>query len=335
MEYNEEGVNELDSPPIDGVEEDSPTSMDDDVEYESDSSTDEEEIDPISELKEQLGMEEDEESSDDEEWDEEAEEEDPSSEDPYKMPEGLGEKAQKRFQDLANRSRDLEAHLTEIHGQNQAIKEIVQGTGIDQNEFAETMEVVRALKLGGAEDKHAVLNYLQGLTANLSRELGVPVAGVDMLEGFDDLRQSVMNGEITNEFATELAQNRRAAQVQEAQMQQQMMQERQQTEMESAQEQALNQISQMMDYYRENDIDYAAKENMLRGSLAQFVDHHPSLWPQLFQSQYEILGQAGAANRPKINTPAPLRTTGATGGKINAKNPIDYMKQGLAEHWGG
>jgi hypothetical protein len=333
MEYNEEGVNELDSPPIDGVEEDSPTSRDDDVEYESDSSADE--TDPISGLKEELGIEDDSEEDSNEESEEEAQDVDPSSRDPYQMPEGLGEKAQKRFQDLANRSRDLETQMTEIHEQNKAIKEIVQETGIDQNEFAQTMEVVRALKMGGAEDKQTILNYLQGLTANLSRELGVPVAGVDMLEGFDDLRQSVMNGEITNEFATELAQNRRAAQTQQAELQNQMMQEKQQAEMESVQEQALNQITSMMDYYRENDIDYAAKESMLRGSLAQFVDHHPSLWPQLFQSQYEIIGQAGSANKPTINTPAPLRTTGATGGKVNAKNPIDYMKQGLADHWGG
>jgi hypothetical protein len=124
-------------------------------------------------------------------------------------PEGMTERASQRWAQLTERAKlvpELERKATEVTGQLQAVRELVNGSGLNAAEFADFMETARMFKQGDAK----ALATLDQLRADLAGRLGVEVPGVDPLAAHADLKADVESMTLTKERALEIARGRDA-----------------------------------------------------------------------------------------------------------------------------
>jgi len=241
-------------------------------------------------------------------------------EDPTKMPEGLGPKAQERFQALANGIKERDAKLAEYEPAVNAIREVWQENQVQPEQFEQAMSIIGMMNRG---DFAGALQALQPQLQMLSAHAGQSVS-VDPLANFPDLQAQVQQLMMTPEAAAEVARARAGQSLnqQHAQRQQQVAQQRQQQEQQAQQaEQLVKQATGDIDAFcrqmQTTDIDYAAIEAQLLPGIKDLVqDVPPARWAALVKQQYTLIKNAvGAARRTApAPTSQPLRPTGQTSG---------------------
>ena len=215
----------------------------------------------------------------------------------------------------------------EIH----SFREMVKSTGMNAQEFAQTLEFGRLVSSGDEKNLRVALEMVEGQRAMLYQKLGVEAPGVDLLTGHDDLKKAVDNMEITRERAVELAKYRK---------QQQEFQQRQQVEQQSVQQQQefqqqVQQATQSMDAYlqtRANEVDHPARIKLITEhfknpeNLQKFVStYQPHQWADTVRLMYDgihIPRQASAQQQPIRARPATLGNPAP-----NAASPIDRVAQ--------
>lgn len=244
----------------------------------------------------------------------------PVAEDPTKMPEGLGPKAQERFQTLANGIKERDAKIAEYEPAINAIREVWQENQVQPEQFEQAMSIIGMMNRG---DFAGALQALQPQLQMLSAHAGQSVS-VDPLANFPDLQAQVQQLMMTPEAAAEVARARagQALTTQHAQRQQQAAQQRQQQEQQAqAEQQAVQGATKDIDAFCKQmataDIDYPAIEAQLLPVIKDLVqDVPPSRWASLVKQQYQLIkGAVGAARRtPAPPASQPLRPTGQTSG---------------------
>jgi hypothetical protein len=127
----------------------------------------------------------------------------------YTPPEGSTPRAKERWFQLAGRAKqvpELERKFTETSTQLEAVRGLVNDSGLSAQEFADFMETARLFKQG---DEKA-LQTLDNLRAELATRLGKEVPGVDLLAAHADLKADVESMTLTKERALEIARGRDA-----------------------------------------------------------------------------------------------------------------------------
>lgn len=240
-----------------------------------------------------------------------AEPEDPA--DITKMPDGLGQKAQQRFQALANGLKETRAQLEAASQQVTYVQQQFQNHGVTQPQFEQAMAVVGMLNKG---DYRSALRALDEQRRQIALALGEPLPGVDVLSDFQDLRQRVDGLQMTEADAMEVARLRR----QQAQYQQQQESQAQAMQAQQAQQREFQAGQAAVDQWARataaTDPDFAAIEKLLMPKLAQIVEGvPPARWAGLLKAQYELIKEGAAFRRPATAaaTPDPLRPTGGGG----------------------
>lgn len=248
-------------------------------------------------------------------------------------PEGLSPKADGRFQALANEVRTqvtraetaetkAKEHETTING----FRDILRDTQTTSEDLSQMLEYNRMVKSGNLE---GALQILDGQRAALARALGRPIEGVDVLEGFNDLKQDVQDGKITLERAAEIARGRHVdtslrAQNDRTRQQQQGQQERQQQV-----DGALSEITKFSKDMAASDVDYPAKEKILLAAIEEISkEFPPALWAKQVKMMYRTITVAPAAAAP-VTTHQPLRPNSGGGGKPKPKSMFDAVSAGL------
>jgi hypothetical protein len=235
------------------------------------------------------------------------------------MPEGLTEKAQQRFQALANTNKELTARVTEwepIVQSAVSLQQTFHENGIKREQFDQAMQVVGLMNRG---DLRGALKALDEQRALISLHLGEPVPGADALASHQDLRQAVDNLQITEQHALEIARARRIQQDQQRADQQQQQARQQQEREQQTQQQAehtrtegLKAVDELCKGLQQTDIDFARIEPMLlkeiQDGLLQGV--HPSRWSALVQKTYSLIKQTAAQTRAAAPTAGVLRPSG-------------------------
>lgn len=232
------------------------------------------------------------------------------------MPEGLGAKAQERFQKLANGIKERDAQIQELTGAVGYVQQTFQQHGVQQEQFEQAVGVIGMLNRG---DYRGALQVLDDQRRQIALAIGEPLPGVDALAGHADLRQAVDGLQITEAHAIEIA---RARGQQQAQQQaQQTAQQAQQRQQESAQtiQRAQADVDAWWKQQAATDLDAPAIEAFLLpklGDLLQGVP--PTQWASLVKAQYNLIKESVGAFRrqaptPAAPSPAPLRATGQAG----------------------
>lgn len=236
-----------------------------------------------------------------------------AEEDPTAMPEGLGQKAQERFQKLAGTVKEVTAERDMLTQQVSYVRDTFQQHGIKQEQFEQAAGIIGAMNRG---DYATVQRMLTQQLQQVSLLSGQPVGGIDALEGFPDLRQAVDSLQISESAAMELARHRKAQEHiqghQQRQQQEQQTSQARQQEFQSAQ----NGVDHWVKTIAKTDIDWPVIEEQLLpdiGNLLKGVP--PQAWLGVLQAQYNTLKRAAGAFRrtasPGAAEPTPLRPMGA------------------------
>ncbi len=237
------------------------------------------------------------------------------------------ERGKDRIRQVFAEKKQLEQDMTEF-------KQLVQGTGMTPQDFAQTLEFGRLVNSGDEKDVRVALEMLESQRAMLYQRLGVEAPGVDLLKDHDDLKQAVDNMEITRERAVELAKFRKseaakAQQQQEVQATTQRQQEFQQTVQSAA---------GAMEAYpktRASEVDHPARMKVITAhfqnpaNLQAFIQtYQPNQWAATIKMMYDgiVVPQAPAGHQPQPmrSRPTQLGTPAAQGA-----TPIDRLAQRL------
>jgi hypothetical protein len=233
------------------------------------------------------------------------------------MPEGLGAKAQERFQKLANGIKERDDQLQQAQQQLSYVRETFQNNGITQEQFEQAASVVGAINRG---DFKAAQQILTEQLRQLSLMTGETLPGVDALAEFPDLRQKVDSLLIDEATALETARYRK----QQSALQQRQQAQQQSQQAEQAHGQAVQSAQIEVDRFCKRmaatDLDYSAIEKLLLPRIPKLLQGvPPSQWPALVQTQYELIKESGLAFRQPAAAAAPaaapLRPMGAGSGQ--------------------
>ena len=252
-------------------------------------------------------------------------------EDLTKMPEGLGEKAQVRFQKLAEgvKERDgkieqLTAQVTEIQEAHNWLRENVLTDEQAASDLVVFADYRKALVSG---DFGSAMQILQEQANQLALASGQQVQ-VDPLNSFPDLRQRVNELQLDMPTALEIARSRQQQHIGMQQRQQEQERTAQHEQFQQAANDTITKIDQMAMQWSKTDPDYAAKEAIILRQIPQLMQTMPvHLVPNQVRILYESLSSVQAP-QPRSNV-APLRPTGAAGGSAKPQSAQEAIDQAL------
>ena len=246
-------------------------------------------------------------------------------EDPLKMPEGLSEKGQQRFQTLANTNRELTGKVehfeTKVLPAFEAMHQVWTENQIKPEQFEQATALIGMLNKGDLEGAERVLmEQLQIISLMRGQSAGV----VDPLASYPDLRERVDMLGITEADAIELARARmtstardnRDRQQQHIQQTQQAAQNEQRQQAQAV-ETATHAVNDFCMQMKASDLDYGAIESQLLPRIAELVqDVPPSRWAAVVKANYELIKGASSAARRAPSSPngQPMRPVGAAAG---------------------
>ena len=226
--------------------------------------------------------------------------------DPYETPKGLSEKAQERFQSLANENKELKAQAEEVLSMRQGIEQIQQAA---QESFGDETYLQAAFDYGRSKRSGDVETWGRLLEKELrDYEAYTGKMFKPLSSNYDDLNQRVENFELSAEDAQELARNRWQQEQQQAALQQQQqaaMHEQQQQQLviqqqqqlEQAQAHATQQIGALAAEWQRTDLNWAANQKALQEYAQGMGNAHPDQWVNLVQTYYQGL-KAQTASKP-------------------------------------
>lgn len=236
-----------------------------------------------------------------------------AEEDPTAMPEGLGQKAQERFQRLAGTVKELTAKTESLDQQVSYVRDTFQQHGISQQQFEQAAGVIGMLNKG---DYRGALQVLDQQRQQIALQLGEPLPGVDALADFPDLRQKVDGLLMTEADALRMAHLQQMQGVQQQQRQQAESQQREQDTQRQAFESAQQAVDTWWKQTAASDIDAPAIEAKLLPHLPALLKGVPTTaWVGVIQTQYRILKEAAGSFRRQTGPsgPDPLRPVGSGG----------------------
>jgi hypothetical protein len=237
------------------------------------------------------------------------------------------ERGKDRIRQVFAERKQLEQDMTEF-------KQLVQGTGMTPQDFAQTLEFGRLVNSGDEKDLRVALEMVEGQRAMLYQRLGVEAPGIDLLKGHDDLKEAVDNMEITRERAVELAKFRKseAAKAQQQQEQQATSQRQQQFQ------QTVQNAAGAMEAYlntRANEVDHPARMKVITAhfqnpaNLQAFIQtYEPHQWAATIKMMYDgiVVPKAQPTNQPQ-----PMRSRPANLGNPapQGSSAVDRLAQHL------
>jgi hypothetical protein len=219
------------------------------------------------------------------------------------IPKDLGAETQTRIRSLIKTAKEADAKVAEATQNLDYIVKGVQATGTTPQQYGEVLSWMQLFNSGDAIQQAKALELAEIVCDKLAGLLGKERAPTDALTGFDDLKQAVQQGQITRQWATQLALQRRQQKtrgdIETSARTQQETTTAAATELETARVDLNTLETQLM----ATDKDFAAKKKLLIPVLQPlFQTIPPSQWKEKFQLAYKnckvsTAGSALAAQR--------------------------------------
>lgn len=252
-------------------------------------------------------------------------------EDPYKMPEGLGEKAQARFQSLVESNKEKDTKIEQMTAQVTDMQEaqtwLRENLLTDEQAAADLVgfaDYRKALTSGDYQTAQAILQEQVNQLALISGQQ----LQADPLKDFPDLRQRVDGLELDMASAMEIAKARQFQGLQQQQAQRQQQSQQQQQEQQQMVEQTLSAVDALAVKWSQNDPDYPAKEAIIQQQLPRILKTVPlAQVPAQVEILYDSLAGV-VSQQPKPNV-RPLRPMGASGGNAVPQTSLEAVDQAL------
>jgi len=245
------------------------------------------------------------------------------------LPDDVKEKTRERFNKLVESHKALSTELETYRSENEGFREVINYSQATPEEFNQLIEYSRLVKTG---DLKAALNMLDEQRAQIARLLDEPVAGVDQLADFPDLKQRVEQMELSQEDALEIAALRRREAAIREQQRASIQQQEQLTTQQQAVDQASQAIVQMVNQWQANDIDFPRKQEKLLAKAQEIAENYPpNLWQQALKDYYDAMQVVPAPAPETPASPQPLRPQSGGGGKPVPRSMLQAVEQALGE----
>mgnify|MGYP003141147969 CR=1 FL=1 len=257
---------------------------------------------------------------------------DEADDDIYAEPADLKPKAQERFRSLVEDNKSKSAKLDEAQGALMEIHKTVQDSNMTPEEFGYLIDYGRMAVSKDPQELEHALHTAQNEIIRISQLLGKEVPGVDLLEGHTELKQRVDDYELSREDALRIAKSERELagykQEQSLQQEQQQIASKQQ----SVEKQSLDQVRSYMSKMKSTDINFSAKESKLVEQAARVRENYPpEQWPTVIRDLYETMGFNTSVQRQNLKTsaPVPVQSTTSTVGNQVPKTMQEAVILGL------
>ncbi|OSI16516.1 hypothetical protein BWD09_07055 [Neisseria dentiae] len=245
-------------------------------------------------------------------------------------PDGLGQKANERFQALANEVRERrakDAEVQQIAASYQEFQRLAQESCNDAGEVSQLFDYAKAVKNG---DYDRVEQYLRQQVAQFEALSGRSLGGL-LMENYGDLKQRVTDMELDEETAREVAAARwQQQQLEQAQRQQQQAYIQQQQQMMNEQairNQAIQGVEQFSMRMAKTDLMWPEIEPKLTDyARKNLTNIHPSMWVGALQSYYQGLKASMQPVQQRVN---PLRSGRQSGGAHEPRTLEDAISAAL------
>ena len=223
-------------------------------------------------------------------------------------------RGQERIKQVFADKKQLETDIGEF-------REMVTSSGMNPQEFAQSLEFGRLVSSGNEADTRVALEMLETQRAQLYAKLGVEAPGVDLLADHADLKAQVDDMELTRERAIELAKFRKTDGDKKA---------RETTERDALQgrqqfEQTVTTAAGQMEAYldtRKSEVDHPARMRVISDhfrkpeNLKTFIEtYRPEQWGPTMRMMYDgiQLPRTAPQQQPLRSRPTNLGAPASSG----------------------
>ncbi len=120
------------------------------------------------------------------------------------------ERGRERIKSIISARKEAEMLRTETQSEMDHFKKLIDMTGLDRSDLAQTFEFGRLMNRGDDKSLQMALNMLEKQREIICKKLGREAPGVDLLSDFPDLKSAVERQELSMDHALKLAKYERA-----------------------------------------------------------------------------------------------------------------------------
>jgi hypothetical protein len=227
------------------------------------------------------------------------------------IPGGLKKETSERIRTLIDTAKSVTAERDKISQDFNYLIKGVEATGTSPEQYGETLSWLALFNSRDPAQQEKALELVESVAERLATLLGKERNIGDPLSAHPDLQDAVKKGQVTTQYAKEIARTRNGQQfrtelttgVQRAEQQKQSAANELQT--------ARTSLSELETTLQGTDPDYEAKKAILVPALRPaFATIPPSQWRQKFEEAYRAINLPRAApQRATVKTPVnqPLR----------------------------
>lgn len=250
----------------------------------------------------------------------------------------LKKDTQDRIRGVVAMAKTLTAERDTARQEAQELLQVVTDTGSTPEQYGQALQYLSLVNSGEPAQLEKALNFMLNEAAALAKMIGKPIPGVDFLAEHEDLRQAVVDGQMTEAHATELAAARSARTLQVRQSQNRTTQNQQTHQWNEAREKGKSDLAALEVSLRKTDPQYEAKKAILLEAMRETISRTPpDKWAATWKSAYDKLKIPTAA-KPRTGVPQnqPLRGKTPAGGEVRtAGSTLDAVRMGIKMAAGG
>ena len=241
------------------------------------------------------------------------------------IPENLKKDTSERIRSLIDTAKTVTAERDKIKTDFDYLIQGVQGTGATPAQYGETLSWLALFNSRDPAQQEKALELVESVAERLATLLGKERTIGDPLGSHPDLKDAVAKGQITAQYAKEIARTRNGQQFRtelQTGAQNEAQREAQARQEESQGRQSLADLEQTL---MASDPQYAQKKALLVPALKPIMSQIP--WSQKkdkFLEAYKALQLPSAAARPVTSAPKnqPMRPKNPAGGQAKAPSSM-------------
>jgi hypothetical protein len=256
------------------------------------------------------------------------------------IPKDLKKDTQDRIRTLIDTNKETAAQRDKVAQDFDYMIEGIKATGTTPEQYGELLQFMAAFNSKDPATQEKALEMIENVADRLATLLGKERTPSDILANHKDLQEAVAKGQVTPQYAKEIARTRNGqafrTEIETSQNQRQTQEQAQQQELAGGR-QSLNELEQSL---KATDPQYDAKRAALVPILQPlFKTIPPSQWRTHFEQAYKNLRMpAAAAPARKPIGRQPMRAGGSAqasgkGGdlKTGAGSMLDAVNEALSE----
>lgn len=239
------------------------------------------------------------------------------------IPENLKKETSERIRSLIDIAKEKTAEVEKVTTDFNYLIQGVQATGATPAQYGETLSWLALFNSRDPAQQEKALELVESVAERLATLLGKERVVGDPLGAHADLKDAVAKGQITAQYAKEIARTRNGQQFRGELTQQATVEQQRQQQAQQEEQQARNDLAQVEATLSASDPQYAQKKALVVAALKPL--NLP--WGQkkaAFMNAYNAmrLPAPGVERAPRVPANQPMRTKQPAGGQTKAPSSM-------------